>query len=91
MEHDAGRGLDNLKTMDGKESENAHANGSYKAVVVPNCCLKARVYDPELEANCHSTVVSGWFSQPQRPSSGHYQNYFVHLLRLIDFFYNYLT
>ncbi|OIT04669.1 PREDICTED: spermine synthase [Nicotiana attenuata] len=69
MEHDAGRGLDNLKTMDGKESENAHANGSNNAVVVPNCCLKARVYDPELEANCHSTVVSGWFSQPPRPSS----------------------
>ncbi|KAH0691671.1 hypothetical protein MTR67_014085 [Solanum verrucosum] len=47
--------------MDGKEN-----NGSNK-VVIPKCCLKARVYDPELEANCHSTVVSGWFSQP--PSS----------------------
>lgn len=47
--------------MDGKE--NNGVNGSNK-VGIPKCCLKARVFDPELEANCHSTVVSGWFSQP---------------------------
>ncbi|XP_015070746.1 spermine synthase [Solanum pennellii] len=46
--------------MDGKE--NNGVNGSNK-VGIPKCCLKARVIDPELEANCHSTVVSGWFSQ----------------------------
>ncbi|CAN4087615.1 unnamed protein product [Withania somnifera] len=45
--------------MDGKEN-----NDSNKDVVIPNCCLKAKAYDPQLEANCHSTVVSGWFSEP---------------------------
>ncbi|KAK8714782.1 hypothetical protein V6N13_042131 [Hibiscus sabdariffa] len=49
--------------MDGKVNS---GNGSEK--VVPSCCLKARASAPELEAKCHSTVVSGWFSESQSPS-----------------------
>lgn len=64
MEGDAGRDLGCQKTMDGKVNEDA----------IPSCCLKARacVPDPELEANCHATVVSGWFSQPQSSSGCYY-------------------
>ncbi|XP_071686189.1 spermine synthase isoform X3 [Rutidosis leptorrhynchoides] len=60
MGGDAGRDLGCQKNMDGKVNEDA----------IPSCCLKARacVPDPELEANCHATVVSGWFSQPQSSS-----------------------
>uniref|UniRef100_A0A803R2D0 PABS domain-containing protein n=1 Tax=Cannabis sativa TaxID=3483 RepID=A0A803R2D0_CANSA len=57
MAGDAGRGLECQKTMDGKES---NGNGLKKAI--PSCCLKAKASAPELEAKCHSTVVSGWFS-----------------------------
>ncbi|XP_038682982.1 spermine synthase isoform X2 [Tripterygium wilfordii] len=60
MEGGAGRGLECQKIMDGKEND---GNGSEKAI--PSCCLKARVSDPEFEAKCHSTVVSGWFSDSQ--------------------------
>lgn len=63
----AGRGLECQKTMDGKES---NRNGLEKEL--PSCCLKAIASDPELDAKCHSTVVSGWFSAPQT-CSGHYQ------------------
>ncbi|KAI7755266.1 hypothetical protein M8C21_002411 [Ambrosia artemisiifolia] len=37
---------------------------------IPPCCLKARAFspDPELEANCHATVVSGWFTEHQNSS-----------------------
>jgi hypothetical protein len=35
---------------------------------IPSCCLKAKVSVPEHEAKCHSTVVSGWFSQSQSSS-----------------------
>lgn len=65
MEGGAGRGLECQKTMDGKGS---NGNGSEK--VIPSCCLKARASIPELEAKCHSTVVSGWFSETH--CSGHY-------------------
>lgn len=60
MEGDAGRGLGCQKTLDGKENK---MNGQADTAVIPSCCLKARTSDPELEANCHSTVVSGWFSE----------------------------
>ncbi|XP_041013900.1 spermine synthase-like isoform X2 [Juglans microcarpa x Juglans regia] len=58
MEGGAGRGLECRKTMDGKVN---NRNGPEK--VLPSCCLKASSSDPELEAKCHSTVVSGWFSE----------------------------
>ncbi|XVF53421.1 hypothetical protein PTKIN_Ptkin05aG0098500 [Pterospermum kingtungense] len=60
MGEDAERGLECQKTMDGKVND---GNGSEK--VIPSCCLKARASAPELEAKCHSTVVSGWFSESQ--------------------------
>ncbi|XP_024025751.1 spermine synthase isoform X2 [Morus notabilis] len=63
MEGGAGRDLECQKTMDGKASS---GNGSKKAI--PSCCLKARASAPELEAKCHSTVVSGWFSESKSPS-----------------------
>ncbi|TXG71231.1 hypothetical protein EZV62_006166 [Acer yangbiense] len=63
MEGGEGRGLECQKTIDGKASK---GNGSAK--VIPNCCLKARASAPELEAKCHSTVVSGWFSESQSRS-----------------------
>lgn len=66
MEAAAGRGLECQRTMDGRESS---ANGSGKAVVIPSCCLKARASEPDADAKCHSTVVSGWFSEC-RSSSG---------------------
>lgn len=65
MEGGAGRGLECQRIMDGKES---NGNGSDKAI--PSCCLKARASAPENESKCHSTVVSGWFSESQC-SSGH--------------------
>ncbi|CAM8959200.1 hypothetical protein QQ045_004341 [Rhodiola kirilowii] len=58
MEGDAGRGSEFQKIMDVKESS---LNGSEASI--PNCCLKARASVPEGEAKCHSTVVSGWFSE----------------------------
>jgi len=54
----------------------------------PSCCLKAKISDPELEGKCHSTVVSGWFSQSQS-SYGHHSssimlfNFFVFLNLLL--------
>lgn len=66
MEGDEGRGLGCQKTMDGKASSE---NGSQKAI--SPCCLKARAAAPELGAICHSTVVSGWFSE-SKSHSGHY-------------------
>ncbi|XP_062120201.1 spermine synthase-like isoform X1 [Humulus lupulus] len=63
MAGDAGRGLECQKTMDGKES-----NGNGLKKDIPSCCLKAKASAPELEAKCHSTVVSGWFSASK---SGH--------------------
>ncbi|KAL3834184.1 hypothetical protein ACJIZ3_008920 [Penstemon smallii] len=65
MEGDAGRGLECQRTMDGRES---NGNKTSNAVVIPSCCLKAMASQPELEAKCHSTVVSGWFSEPQSSS-----------------------
>lgn len=66
MEGGAGRGLECQKITDGKASS---VNGSEK--VIPSCCLKARASAPELESKCHSTVVSGWFSE-SKSHSGHY-------------------
>ncbi|KAB2016761.1 hypothetical protein ES319_D08G116300v1 [Gossypium barbadense] len=63
MGEDAGRGLECQKIMDGKGN---NGNSSQKAI--PSCCLKARASAPELEAKCHSTVVSGWFSESQSSS-----------------------
>ncbi|XP_059667209.1 spermine synthase isoform X1 [Cornus florida] len=60
MEGKAGRGLGCQKITDGKDSDKA---------MIPSCCLKARASDPELEAKCHSTVVSGWFSEPRSCSA----------------------
>ncbi|KAJ7965375.1 Spermidine synthase [Quillaja saponaria] len=60
MEGGAGRGLECQKIMDGKASD---GNGLVEAI--PSCCLKARASAPEHEAKCHSTVVSGWFSESQ--------------------------
>ncbi|XP_011076013.1 spermine synthase [Sesamum indicum] len=60
MEGDAGKGLECQRTMDGRES---NGNGSSEDVI-PSCCLKNKASQPELDAKCHSTVVSGWFSEP---------------------------
>ncbi|XP_052188064.1 spermine synthase-like isoform X3 [Diospyros lotus] len=67
MEAGAGSGLECQKIMDGKVNDSK--NASDKAII-PSCCLKARASDPELEAICHSTVVSGWFSEPESCSAG---------------------
>lgn len=74
MEGDAGRDLVCQKTMDGKVNE----------LEIAPCCLKARAYtpDPELEANCHATVVSGWFSEPPS-SSGHCLSFFTSFNALV--------
>lgn len=61
MEADTGRGLECQKTMDGRENSD---NGSGNSMPIPSCCLKARASVPEIDAKCHSTVVSGWFSEP---------------------------
>lgn len=55
MEGDSGRDLEVQRSLDGKVNDKA---------TIPSCCLKAQAFpvDPELEANCHATVVSGWFS-----------------------------
>ncbi|GMI66520.1 SPERMIDINE SYNTHASE 3, spermidine synthase 3 [Hibiscus trionum] len=54
MGEDAGRGFECRKTMDAKGN---NVNSSEK--VIPSCCLKAK---------CHSTVLSGWFSESQSSS-----------------------
>ncbi|XP_068659606.1 spermine synthase-like [Aristolochia californica] len=65
----AGRGFDCQKVQMGKENdENGVAKAKVKAI--PPCCLKARASNPELEAKCHSTVVSGWFSGPRSRPDG---------------------
>ena len=64
MEGDVGIGLVCQNTMDGKAS-----NGNGLEKTVPSCCLKAMACVPEDDAKCHSTVVSGWFSEPH-PRSG---------------------
>lgn len=38
-------------------------NGNSSEKAIPSCCLKAKASAPELDAKCHSTVVSGWFSE----------------------------
>ncbi|KAG8653014.1 spermine synthase isoform X2 [Manihot esculenta] len=58
MEDSAGRGFEYQKIMDDKVN---NGNGSERAI--PSCCLKARASAPELDVKCHSTVVSGWFSE----------------------------
>lgn len=80
MEGDAGRGLECQRTMDGKASDR---NGLEK--VIPSCCLKAKYSAPELETKCHSTVVSGWFSE-SKSHSGHYLRTFYSS----DFLINYV-
>lgn len=61
MEGDGAKGLGCQKTMDGKASNNGNK-------AVPSCCLKAMACLPEEDAKCHSTVVSGWFSEPRSRS-----------------------
>lgn len=63
MEDVTGRSLECQTIMDGKAT---NGNGLDKAI--PSCCLKAKASDPELEAQCHSTVVSGWISEFQSGS-----------------------
>lgn len=70
MEVDGVKGLACPKIMDGKAS-----NGNGLEKTVPSCCLKAMACLPEEDAKCHSTVVSGWFSEPH-PRSGHYFTFF---------------
>lgn len=55
--------------MEGKNSSTNRA--------IPSCCLKASVFDPELEGKCHSTVVSGWFSELGSFSSSDRRNTFL--------------
>ncbi|GAB4858430.1 hypothetical protein Ancab_009903 [Ancistrocladus abbreviatus] len=62
MAGDAGRDLECQKVMDGKGSD--YCNNDSEGTI-PSCCLKARASVPESEATCHSTVVSGWFSEPR--------------------------
>lgn len=81
MEGGAGKGLECQKIMDGKAS-----NGKGLKKAIPSCCLKAKASAPENDAKCHSTVVSGWFSEPQS-CSGHYQFLFLLYCFLIDIFY----
>ncbi|CAL5364503.1 unnamed protein product [Camellia sinensis] len=61
MEGGAGRGLECQKIMDGKVNENGNV---LDKTIIPSCCLKSRASDTELDAKCHATVVSGWFSEP---------------------------
>ncbi|CAN1751218.1 Spermine synthase [Linum perenne] len=61
MEGNAGRDLGCQKIMDGKGVSNG--NGAEKAI--PSCCQKAMAFATDLGAKCHSTVVSGWFSESQ--------------------------
>ncbi|KAD2805577.1 hypothetical protein E3N88_38954 [Mikania micrantha] len=72
MEGDAGRDLGCQKTMDGKVNEDS------TQADIPPCCLKAGAFapDPELEANCHATVVSGWFSEQRSSDDVAKQMYF---------------
>ncbi|KAF9616366.1 hypothetical protein IFM89_029620 [Coptis chinensis] len=72
MEGDAGKGLGCQKITDGKViSEN---NDSVRAI--PPCCIKAMASAPELDAKCHSTVVSGWFSESRSSSDGSRRSYY---------------
>ena len=64
MQADGVKGLACQKTMDGNAS-----NGNGVEKTVPSCCLKAMSCLPEEDAKCHSTVVSGWFSEPPHPRS----------------------
>lgn len=78
MEDGAGKGLECQKIMDGKAS-----NGNDLEKEIPSCCLKAKASAPEVEAKCHSTVVSGWFSASQT-CSGHYLLFIFCILQYID-------
>ncbi|GLT38786.1 hypothetical protein SLA2020_130120 [Shorea laevis] len=62
MEDGVGRDLECQKNIVAKASD---GNDSEKAI--PSCCLKARASVPEVGTKCHSTVVSGWFSESQSP------------------------
>lgn len=66
MEAGAGRGLECQKIMDGRANDRSGAEKE-----IPSCCLKAMASLPEIDAKCHSTVVSGWFSESMS-SCGNY-------------------
>ena len=78
MEGDGVKGLVCQKIMDGNAS-----NGNGVEKTVPSCCLKAMSCLPEEDAKCHSTVVSGWFSEPPHLRSGLFTFFFSSL-----FFHN---
>ncbi|KAI3883447.1 hypothetical protein MKX03_031912 [Papaver bracteatum] len=59
-----GSGLECQKIMDGKEISGV------KVTPLHSCCLKAMATQPELGSKCHSTVVSGWFSEKVSYSDG---------------------
>lgn len=63
MAGDAGSGMEDQTLVDVK-GRNGTSTDQDQAKI-PSCCVKARSLDPEFEAKCHSTVVSGWFSEPQ--------------------------
>ncbi|CAN8252740.1 unnamed protein product [Cochlearia groenlandica] len=64
------KGFGCLKSVDEKESDN-NENGllDNNNKTLPSCCLKALSCLPEDDVKCHSTVVSGWFSEPSRTRS----------------------
>lgn len=54
-------------------------NCEEKEKEIPSCCLKAKISAAELESKCHSTVVSGWFSESQTLSGHHLAIFFFFL------------
>ncbi|KAF5191068.1 Polyamine aminopropyltransferase [Thalictrum thalictroides] len=71
MEGDAGRDLGCQKIMDGMVTSD-----KIPTKVIPSCCIKAMASAPELDAKCHSTVVSGWFSEFRSSSDGIQRTYY---------------
>ncbi|XP_051137891.1 spermine synthase-like [Andrographis paniculata] len=63
MEAGVGKDSECPRTMDGSVI-------NAETVAIPSCCLKAKGSDPELDAVCHSTVVSGWFSERRSSTDG---------------------
>ncbi|GKU89129.1 hypothetical protein SLEP1_g3312 [Rubroshorea leprosula] len=76
MEDGVGKDLECQKIMVAKASD---GHDSEKAI--PSCCLKARASVPEVDTKCHSTVVSGWFSESQSPYTASKKLYFNNPMR----------
>lgn len=80
MKSDSGGGdSGSQRTVMGKDNNDVDL---VKAIPIPPCCLKARASAPELEAKCHSTVVSGWFSEPQSRSGLYSLQFIISCLEL---------